>query len=57
MNVLIGPVQFVPPLTKEGVTVMLAITGTVPLLIAVNEAISPAPFAASPMLVLLLTQL
>ena len=37
-----------------GVTVIVAITGTVPVLVAVKEAILPVPLAASPMEVVLL---
>jgi hypothetical protein len=40
--------------SKEGVTVIVAVTGAVPVLVAVNEAMLPLPLAASPMLVLLL---
>lgn len=40
----------------EVVIVMVAETGTVPLLVAVNAGISPVPFAANPMPGLLLTQ-
>jgi hypothetical protein len=36
---------------------MVAVTGVVPVLIAVNAAISPLPLAAKPMLVLLFVQL
>jgi hypothetical protein len=40
--------------SKEGVTVMVAVTGEVPLLTAVNDGRLPLPLAASPMVVLLL---
>ena len=39
-----------------GVTVMVAITGAVPALVAVNEGISPVPLAASPIDGVLLVQ-
>lgn len=41
----------------EVVIVMVAITGTVPVLVAVNTGISPVPLAARPIVVLLLVQL
>ena len=34
--------------SNEGVTVMVAVTGAVPELVAVNEAMLPVPLAASP---------
>ena len=48
VKVLDGPLQLVPPLAKVGVTVMVATTGAVPVLIAVNEAILPVPDPGSP---------
>ena len=51
MKVLIGPVQFILPLAKVGVTVIVATTGVVPELVAVKEGIDPVPLAAKPMLV------
>ena len=56
VNVFVGPVQLTPPLVNVGVTTMVAITGQVPLLTAVNEAMFPVPEAARPMLVVLLVQ-
>jgi hypothetical protein len=53
VNVLAVPVQ--PALT--GVTVIVAVTADVPLLVAVNEEISPVPLAARPMEVVLFVQL
>lgn len=48
----------VPLVTPSvGVTMMVAITGAVPVLIAVNAAILPVPLAVRPIDVLLLTQL
>jgi len=41
----------------EGVTVIVAVTGTLVILIAVNDGISPVPLAAKPMEVLLFVQL
>jgi hypothetical protein len=46
-----------PSLVNVGVTLMVATTGEVPLLTAVNEAILPVPEAASPTPVVLLVQL
>jgi len=40
-----------------GVTAIVAITGVVPVFVAVNEAIFPVPLAASPIEVALLVQL
>lgn len=40
-----------------GVTVMVAVTGVVPLLIAANAAMSPLPVAGSPIAGVLLLQL
>ena len=42
---------------RIGVTVMVAIVGDVPLLIPMNEAISPVPLAAKPMKGVLFVQL
>ena len=43
-----GPLQLVPPPVKVGVTVIVATTGAVPVLVAVNEAMFPVPDARSP---------
>ena len=51
------PLQVTPPLVKEGVTVMVAVTGAVVAFVAVKPAILPEPFAANPMDVVLLVQL
>ena len=53
MNVCAVPGQ---PFTV-GVTVMVAVTGVVPVLIAVKAAILPVPLAASPIAGLLFVQL
>jgi len=53
------PEQPVPPLVKVGVTVMVAVTGEVPLLVAVKEGIPvevPLLEAAKPMLCVSLVQ-
>jgi hypothetical protein len=42
------PVQVVPPLVAVGVTVMVATTGAVPVLVAVNVPILPVPPEARP---------
>lgn len=55
VNVFDGPLQ-PTPLLVFGVTVMVAVTGAVPVLIAVKEAMSPLPLAANPMLVLVFVQ-
>ena len=43
-----GPVQLTPPFSNVGVTVIVAITGLVPVLIAVKAGIFPLPDAANP---------
>jgi hypothetical protein len=43
------PVQVTPWLVKVGVTVIVAMTGALVMLVAVKEEISPEPEAASPM--------
>ena len=48
VKVLVGPVQLTPPLVNVGVTTIVAITGAVPVLVAVNEAMFPVPNARSP---------
>lgn len=57
VNTIGVPVQLTPPAVNTGVTVMLATTGALVMLVAVKLAILPVPDAASPMLVLLLVQL
>ena len=53
----VGPWQLMLPLVKVGVTVIVAITGTVPVFNAVKEGIvGPDPLAARPMLVVLFVQ-
>ena len=47
VNVVGVPTQLTP-FTKVGVTVMLATTGVVDILVAMNVGIFPTPFAASP---------
>jgi hypothetical protein len=51
------PLHVKPPLVYTGVIVTVAVTGAVPELIAVNEAISPVPLAPKPIVVLLFVQL
>jgi hypothetical protein len=43
------PVQVSPALEKDGITVMVAETGVVVVLIAWKEAISPVPLGGRPM--------
>ena len=57
VKVLLVPTQLTPPFTNVGVTVIVAVTGAVPVLVAVNDGIFPAPLAANPMDGALLTQL
>ena len=49
MKVLVDPVQ---PLA-DGVTIIVAVTGALVVLVAVNDAILPVPFAARPIEVVL----
>ena len=56
VNVLVGPVQVMPPLVKLGVTVMVAVTGLMVGLMAIKLGILPMPDAPSPILVLLFVQ-
>lgn len=56
VNVVGVPVQVVPPFVKLGVTLIVATTGALVVLSAVNE-ILPVPEAAKPMLVVVLVQL
>ena len=49
VNVTGVPEQLVPPLAKTGVTVIVATTGALPVLVAVKEAMFPVPDAARPM--------
>lgn len=51
-----APVQVAPELEYEGITVMVAVTGVVVVLVPVNAGISPDPLAASPTEVLLFVQ-
>ncbi len=48
VNVIGVPVQSVPPFRKLGVTVIVAVTGALVALVAVNDAMSPVPLAARP---------
>ena len=56
VNVFAVPVHVLPPLVNEGVTVMVAVTGALVLLVAVKAAISPFPLANNPIDGLLLVQ-
>ena len=56
-NVMGVPTQATAPLVIVGVTVMVAVTGAAVALVATNDAIFPAPVAASPIDGVLFTQL
>ena len=56
VKVFAGPAQLTVPFVNVGVTVIVAVTGTVPLLIALKFEISPVPLAASPIDVVLFIQ-
>ena len=49
VKVFVGPEQLLPLLVKVGVTTIVATTGAVVVLTAVNEAILPVPDANKPM--------
>ena len=51
------PVQLMPPLINTGVTVMVAVTGVLPVLMAINDGMVLVPLAPNPMDGLLLIQL
>ena len=51
------PVQVIPALVYTGVTVTVAVTGALLLLMAIKDGTVPVPPAARPMLILLLLQL
>ena len=55
MNVSDGPSQDTPSLVNVGVTSIVATTGDVPVLIALNDILS-VPLAANPILVVSLVQ-
>ena len=57
VNVIGVPVHVTPPLVYEGVTVIVAVTGVVPVLVAVKLEILPEPLAARPIDGKLLVQL
>lgn len=48
VKVVLAPVQLTPLLVKVGVTVMVAFTGVLPVLIAVNDGMVLLPLAARP---------
>jgi hypothetical protein len=53
VKVFAEPAQLTVPLAKVGVTVMVAVAGAVPILIALKFEMSPVPLAASPIDVVL----
>lgn len=57
VNVLEVPTQLTLPLVNVGVTVTVAVTGALLVLLAIKEAILPEPVAAKPMDGVLFTQL
>ena len=57
VNVLDVPTQLTLPLVKVGVTVMVAVTCVVLVLVAIKDAMLPEPLAAKPIDGVLLTQL
>ena len=57
VNVLDVPTQLTPAFVNVGVTVMVAVTGALVVLVAIKDAMLPAPVAANPIDAVLLTQL
>ena len=56
VNVVVAPVQVVPPLVKVGVTTIVPVIGAMPAFVDVKDML-PVPLAPKPMAVLLLVQL
>ena len=56
VKVLVAPEQSTLPLLYVGVTIITAVTGDDPLLIAVKAGIFPVPEAVNPMEVVLFVQ-
>ena len=50
MKVLSSPSQTIPPFSNVGVTVIVATTGAVVILVAVKARISPLPLSERPIL-------
>ena len=57
VKVLDEPTQLLPPLVNVGVTVIVAVTGTLLTLVAVNDRILPVPDATNPIDGVLFVQL
>jgi hypothetical protein len=57
VKVLAVPTQLTPPLIKVGVTVMVATTGNIVVLVAIKVGMLPTPFAARPIDGVLFVQL
>ncbi len=57
VKVMVGPVQVTPALVYLGETLMVATTGAVPVLTALNGGMFPVPEADNPIEVVLLVQL
>ena len=57
LKLLVVPVQVPPPFVYDGVTVMVAVTGTADAFVAVNARILPEPLDDRPMEVVVLFQL
>ena len=57
VNVDDAPLQLIPPLVNTGVTVIVAVTGVLPVLMATNDGIVLLPLAPNPIDGLLFVQL
>ena len=49
VKILVSPVQIVPPLVNIGVTLIVADTGRIPVLIPLKDGIFPFPLVPIPM--------
>ena len=56
VNVAESPAHVTPPFVKLENTLMVAITGVVPALVAVNAGMLPVPLAANPIDAVLFVQ-
>ena len=49
VKILVSPVQIVPPLVNTGVTVIVAVSGRIPVFMLLKDGIFPVPLAPIPM--------
>ena len=48
VKILVSPVQIVPPLVNTGVTVIVAVSGRIPVFMLLKEGIFPVPLVPIP---------